>query len=188
MSYELFAKCCRWFLEKGDNESLFCHCFLVLTWCLMCRGRETERIRFEQMLLLPDRLEIFFADKFGQGWKRLYANPQEMRDVCPVTAFRRYTCKNPVSNDGKLFPGNSQLMHFAYGLTGILKEHSDEVWEMGNDPDDYTSESIFRGSFMWRCKQPGANIALLCHQAGWPLPPSVPTYIRYIHDSRYIHR
>jgi hypothetical protein len=44
MSFELFQKLCQWFIETGTKAAVFAHCFLVLTWNLMCRSNNTVSI------------------------------------------------------------------------------------------------------------------------------------------------
>ena len=96
MSYELYVKCCEWFLEKGDQSNIFYHCFLILTWNLMCRSNNTTRILLENMSFTWDHLKINFAqqknDSFGDTAKyprHLYANPSNPA-VCPVFALALY--------------------------------------------------------------------------------------------------
>jgi hypothetical protein len=39
MSVDIYFALCRWFLDKGTLEGVWCHCFLlevVITWNLMC--------------------------------------------------------------------------------------------------------------------------------------------------------
>ncbi len=45
MSAELYCALCGWFLDQGNATGLFCYCFLVLTWNLMCRSSSTTRIQ-----------------------------------------------------------------------------------------------------------------------------------------------
>lgn len=49
MLCELYTKCCQWFLEKGTQSGIFAHCFLVITWNLLCRLNNTSCILFKHI-------------------------------------------------------------------------------------------------------------------------------------------
>jgi hypothetical protein len=44
ISVDLYLALCRWVLEKETLEGIWCHCFLVLTWNIMCRVNNTTQI------------------------------------------------------------------------------------------------------------------------------------------------
>ena len=46
MTPELYKNVCRWFLEWGSTEGIFCACFFAFTWQLACRSNNTARIRY----------------------------------------------------------------------------------------------------------------------------------------------
>ena len=49
MGQELYLCLARWFFEMGTSEGLFAHCFLVLSWNLMCRANNMCRICFSHL-------------------------------------------------------------------------------------------------------------------------------------------
>jgi len=113
LSKELYEKCCKWFLEKGDEQSIFCHTFLVITWNLMCRAKNTTRILWEHMQFDEGCLNIMFAqqknDQNGQtatlNPRRVYANPTNPA-VCPLFALSLYmaTFGGRCGSNDRLFP------------------------------------------------------------------------------------
>ena len=84
MTCELYHLLCTWFVEMGTQDAMFAHCFLVLTWNLMCRGNNTSRICMSHLQWFNDAMRIFFAntktDQQGNQAKyprHIYANPGE---------------------------------------------------------------------------------------------------------------
>jgi hypothetical protein len=82
LPFEVYCALCKWLQEDGSNESIFGHCFLTLTWNLMCRSKNTIFIQREHIGWSGDAMTIQFAhsktDREGQdaGNKRhVYANP-----------------------------------------------------------------------------------------------------------------
>lgn len=49
MNVELYQALCIWFLDLGTDEGIFAHCFLVLTWNLMCRANSTSKVCFNHI-------------------------------------------------------------------------------------------------------------------------------------------
>lgn len=190
MSEQLYKKCCQWFLEKGDSSSIFCHTFLVLTWNLMCRSNNTCRILFEHITWFSDNLEIQFAqtknDNLGQRQKlfarRLYANPLDP-STCPLFALSLYlaTFSGTSSARDPLFSGKAPYTRFMTGLHAILREHLDELQEMGyTDEKDIGSHSIRKGATTWLAGQPGGPpVAAICIRGGWTLGGVKDIYMTY---------
>ena len=97
MSVELYRSLCRWFLEWGDLEGVFCYCFLVLTWNLMCRANNTCYIVFADVDWTKfDCMEVCFrhmkGDQLGEQSKHprhIHPNPNDWL-VCPIFAMTLY--------------------------------------------------------------------------------------------------
>ncbi|CAJ1963896.1 unnamed protein product [Cylindrotheca closterium] len=189
MSYKLYVKCCQWLLEKGDDRSIFCHCFLVLTWNLMCRANNTVTILFEHMQWQADHLELLFCqqknDTTGEKQRfprRLYANPQQP-EVCPIFALALYLGLRDGRSEmnGKLFQGNSQYKHFMDGLSNVLKEHESELLYMGYvSYTEIGSHSIRKGATKWLSGQPGGPSSIsICIRGGWSLGGVKDVYMTY---------
>jgi hypothetical protein len=97
MLIDLYQSLCHWFLEWGDIEGMFCYCFLVLTWNLMCRANNTTYVMFADIDWTEfDCMEINFrhmkGDQLGELSKHpwhIYPNPNDWL-VCPVFALSCY--------------------------------------------------------------------------------------------------
>ena len=189
MSYELYEKCCAWFLQSGTQQGIFCHCFLVLTWNLMCRSNNTTRILFEHLSFEWDHVKIMFAqqknDTHGYTAKyprHVYANPYNAT-VCPIFALSLYfgTFGTNCKLSDALFPGRSQYKRFVNGLMDVIKMHEDEVCMMGYDgAKDIGAHSIRKGATKWLSGQPGGPSAMsICIRGGWSLGGVKDVYMTY---------
>ena len=192
LSKELYEKCCKWFLEKGDEQSIFCHTFLVITWNLMCRAKNTTRILWEHMKFDEGCLNIMFAqqknDQNGQtatlNPRRVYANPTNPA-VCPLFALSLYmaTFGGRCGSNDRLFPGKSQYKRFMDGLGAILKEHEVEAkltLSVKETISDIGSHSIRKGATKWLSGQPGGPSAIsICIRGGWSLGGVKDVYMTY---------
>lgn len=134
MSYELYIKLCEWFLEEGTQTDIFAHCFLVMTWNLMCRSNNTTRILFEHITFEWDFIKVKFAQQKNdtQGYtqkypRHIFANTFRPA-VCPFLALAMYIATFGVNVQGsdRLFPGNSQYDCFTDHMMRTLKNHEDE--------------------------------------------------------------
>jgi hypothetical protein len=70
-------------MESDDANAAYAHCFLTLTWNLMCRSRSTVNLQYEHVGWYNDAMGIKFGhnktDQDGKlQWKvhHIYANPQ----------------------------------------------------------------------------------------------------------------
>ena len=61
LPFVVYQKICQWLLEKGDKSSIFAHCFLTLTWNLMCRSINTTLVCRDHMSWEGDAVGIQFA-------------------------------------------------------------------------------------------------------------------------------
>ena len=106
-----------WFLEEGTIEGLWCYCYLVPTWNLMCHVNNTSQIKFQHIHWIQDSLQIYFVhtknDQTGDESRHprhIYANPHDPI-VCPIFALSLYlmTFGTPVQNGSRLLPGKDQV-------------------------------------------------------------------------------
>jgi hypothetical protein len=58
LPFVVYKKICQWLLEKGDKSCIFAHCFIALTWNLMCRSVNTTLVRREHMSWEGDARQI----------------------------------------------------------------------------------------------------------------------------------
>jgi hypothetical protein len=141
MSVELYKKLCEWFLVWGTIDGIFAYCYLVLTWNLCCRAKNTSKILFKDIRWTNfDAFEVFFAqtkgDQLGEEAKysrHCYANPVEVL-VSPVFALALYltSCfQVEQRSHHPLFPGDRQYDRFADIMQRCLEEHAAEVAAMG---------------------------------------------------------
>jgi hypothetical protein len=61
LPFELYRAICKWLLEDYAKESIFLHCFLTLTWNLMCRSRNTVYVHRQHVSWTGDAMTIKFA-------------------------------------------------------------------------------------------------------------------------------
>ena len=187
LPFVVYCAICRWLLEKGDKASIFAHCFLVLTWNLMCRSINTTLVQREHMSWEGDAMGIQFAhsktDTGGdeaQHVRHIYANPKNPF-ICPILSTARYLIIHPGTDSGALFPGASQYDRFRGILHDIVQEHREEILRMGIDPDDIGVHSIRKGSATY-CTSgttTGISFAALCVRAGWSMGGVKERYIKY---------
>jgi len=190
MNAELYLCLARWFFEMGNAEGLFAHCFLVLSWNLMCRSNNTCRICLSHMSWDWDSLVIRFAQQKGDQMglterfpRHLYANPTNFM-VCPLFVLGAYltTFDSNVEPTSKLFPGPSQAKHFSETMEKVLKAHEEEVRAMGysGGNSDIGTHSIRKGATKFVSGQPGGPSAMsICIRGGWSLGGVKDVYMTY---------
>jgi hypothetical protein len=188
MSVDLYLALCRWFLEKGTLEGIWCHCFLVLTWNLMCRVNNTTRICLNHVTWYQDCLRVQFRQQKGDQLgltarypRHIYANPGNPM-ASPIFALGLYFLSFgvPLQPTSKLFPGRNQYKRFGRLLKEMLEEHSDEVRAFGFEVSDIGTHSIRKGATTYLSSQPGGPApASICIRAGWTLGGVKDVYIKY---------
>jgi hypothetical protein len=188
MSVDLYLALCVWFLQKGTLEGIWCHCFLVLTWNLMCRVNNTTRICLNHISWYQDCLRVHFRQQKGDQLgltarypRHLYANPGNPV-ASPMFALGLYflTFGAPLQATSKLFPGRNQYKRFGRLLKAILEEHIDEVRAFGFEISDIGTHSIRKGATTFLSSQPGGPPpASICIRAGWTLGGVKDVYIKY---------
>ncbi|KAL7572070.1 hypothetical protein ACA910_001717 [Epithemia clementina (nom. ined.)] len=190
MSVELYRGLCKWFFDWGTMDGVFAHAFLVLSWNLMCRAKNTASIKMSDVRWINfDCFEIFFGhsktDQLGDNAKyprHLFANPNDPL-VCPVVALSLYfsCCFNTnQTSESSLFPGNLQHDHFKELLTRILAEHRDEVIILGYQDGDLGTHSIRKGATTFISSLPGGPPpTAVCIRGGWTMGHVKDVYMRY---------
>ena len=189
MSQELYQCLARWFFEMETSEGLFAHCFLVLSWNLMCRANNTTRICLSHIGWDWDSLVIRFAQQKGDQMgltekfpRHLYANPENPL-VCPVFALASYltTFNADVDPNSRLFPGPSQYKRFSDIMERVLRNHQDELIAMGyTGIADIGTHSIRKGATTFVSGQPGGPSAMsICIRGGWSLGGVKDVYMTY---------
>jgi hypothetical protein len=123
-------------LELGTDEGIFAHCFLVLTWNLMCRANSISQVCFNHIFWTTSHsLEIHFAHHKGDQMETqaaypryLYSNPLHPC-VYPIFALVLYlmTFNTIPFLTGRLFPGKNQFKRFSDIMQAVLKAHEAEV-------------------------------------------------------------
>jgi hypothetical protein len=130
LSYTLYVDMLRvW----ANEASSFMVLFLITTWNLICRGKQTSEITLSQLGVCNDAITIEFSgtktDTDGQTTntkepRHCYANPHNWR-TCIVTWIGIYFLCNPLlhtssmaagARDCKLFPSADAKNQFAKGL------------------------------------------------------------------------
>lgn len=187
LPFEVYRALCQWMVEDEDTESVFGHCFLTLTWNLMCHSRNTVNVRIEHIGWEGDAMTIQFAhtktDQEGDEASRkrhIYANPH-MPEICAVTSFARFRLTFPGKDTGKLFEGKSQYDRFRKLLARIVKEHAADIRNMGIDPADIGVHSIRKGAATYCCNgtTAGVGFAAVCNRAGWSMGGVKDRYLQY---------
>jgi hypothetical protein len=192
MSIELYKAVLGWLLDYGTSDGVFADCYLVLTWNLACRARNTGNIRFRDISWSSsfDSYAISFAhtktDQLGEEAKYLrhmYANPH-LPLVCPVLALSLYltSCFNTVqTKDSFVFPGKDQSKRFGKILMNVLKEKKEEVSQLGFSLSDIGTHSVRKGAVTYAASLPGGpSAAAICLRAGWTQGKIKDVYMRYL--------
>jgi hypothetical protein len=118
LPFELHRAICTWLLADGSKESVFAHCFLTLTWNLMCRSKNTVYINRRHLSWSGDAMAVNFAhtksnmEGSDAGHKRhICANPK-MPEICSVLSAGRHLAAFPAEASGRLFGGQRQFDRF----------------------------------------------------------------------------
>jgi hypothetical protein len=189
MTCELYHLLCTWFVEMGTQDAMFAHCFLVLTWNLMCRANNTSRICMSHLQWFNDAMRIFFAntktDQQGNQQakypRHIYANPGDWV-VCPIFALAMYltSFNTPLDNNSHLFPGKNQFKRFSRLLRDCLMAHEMDLLEIGIRWQDIGTHSIRKGAATYASSSPGGpSAASISVRAGWTMGRVRNIYIRY---------
>ena len=190
MPVALYMQLCHWFLEDDSKEGLFCYCYLVLSWNLMCRTNNTATIRLADIEWSSfDSFSIAFShtknQQLGHASKHkrnLYANPKHPI-VCPVFAMSLY-CSICMSTgnrpDSFLFGQDAST--FSKGLDRMLRKMEAEgrLARFGKCKGDIGTHSIRKGAITYLSSLPGGPpSASICIRAGWTMGRVKDTYMKF---------
>ena len=185
MTPELYKNVCRWFLEWGSTEGIFCACFFAFTWQLACRSNNTARIRYGHMSwTFFDAMHVRFrhtkTQQHGEARRQkraCYSNPFEWYIDLPLLMGLYFATNfNTSQRRGmKLFPGGAknQSSRVSHLFKKLLLEHKDQVLAMGYDSiNELGLHSIRKGVSTHLASLPGGPPpAALCLRAGWSMGP-----------------
>lgn len=187
LPYNLYCAICRWLMESEDSEGVWAHCFLTLTWNLMCRSKNTVHVMREHISWTDDAMQVQFAhtkkDREGRngGWKRaIFANPFKPEICCP-SSVARFLAMNPTVAHGPLFSGSRQYDRFRKILERVLRAHEEEVRSFGVLPEDIGVHSIRKGAATYasNISTSNATFAAVCHRAGWSMGGTKDRYLQF---------
>jgi hypothetical protein len=190
LDFALYQYLSKYLLGKGSNEAIFAHCFLTMTWNLICRAGSTVSICLNHLKWKNDSMLVYFShmknDQLGdkpRDPRHIYANPI-LPDICPVLSLGIYLLCFPSSlSKTKLFDGKDQYDRFRkiMGRTFENKECIAELSRRGIYSEDIGTHSIRKGAATFcasgstACPSPIA----LHLRAGWALGGVQDTYMRY---------
>ncbi|KAA8493432.1 hypothetical protein FVE85_8877 [Porphyridium purpureum] len=115
--------------DKGCSSNRFAHLFSLLSWNLLCRSDNTERISFHHVKLQNDTLKVTFShtksDVAGDARcsdpKHVDANPARPEE-CLWLSLALYLCSYSDRDSLRLFPGNEQSSRARDALHIALKQ------------------------------------------------------------------
>eukprot|EP00834_Sanchytrium_tribonematis_P008005 NODE_831_length_3642_cov_0.596669.p1 type:complete len:758 gc:universal NODE_831_length_3642_cov_0.596669:113-2386(+) len=184
--YKYFGKV----LSRSTNkENIFCHCFLIICWNLMCRAGNVGSICLDHIEWRNDALCVYFAhmknDQTGERKRdprHIYANPVNPA-ICPILSLGVYLLCFPLAAEQiKLFPGNTQYQRFSKLLNKLMEDEcAEELEQRGLDLDDIGTHSIRKGASTYVSSGSTAcpSASAIQIRAGWSLPGVQNTYLRY---------
>ena len=153
--FPFYVALSRWLLDDSSDEASFAHCFLTITWNLMCRSKNTVLIHQKHISWQDDCLTVIFGhtkiDTTGETSasrdRHDYANPL-LPEICCVTSLARYLVSFPSSWESPLFPGSDQYDRFRKILKRVVHKHNQDIRRLGVDPAEIGVHSI--GFFVWK--------------------------------------
>ena len=185
-----------WLVEKQvlfQRADQFAHLFLVLTWNLMCRGENTQKLCYSHMAWLEDAVGVVLphtkGDQVGdrastQDPRHIYANPFKP-EICPILALGLYFLCHTEREDASdaLFPGGQQAARFGTLLRAELRKSSvvAQLAVHGVKPGDLGTHSLRKGAstFVSSGSTAGPSITSICLRCGWSIGGVQDRYIRY---------
>jgi len=73
LPFDVYRAICKALVKDKDTQAAFAHCFLTITWNLMCRSRNTVNIIIEHMGFSGDSMTVQFAHtKTDRGGTRSF--------------------------------------------------------------------------------------------------------------------
>ena len=193
MSVELLKKLLEWFWEYNTCDGVFAHCYLIMTWVLMCRSENTALIKLSDIAWSTsfDCFQVFFShsktDQVGDEARHprhIYAN-SVLPLLCPVTSLSFYLscCFNTqnLTDHSFLFPGPHQEVRFSRMLARLLRERAVEIRQLGYEIDKIGTHSIRKGASTYLTSLPGGPPAVaIMLRSGWSMGNVKDRYFRYM--------
>lgn len=173
-------------LASEDKEAIFAHTFMLLTWNLMCRSKNTVNIMFNHISWCSDSIGIQFAhsktDKEGleaSYLRHIYAN-SATPEICPITALARYIMVFPECSKGRLFSETAYDTFRKY-LQKLCSKYHEELMGLGVDSKNIGVHSLRKGAATYACNgtTDAPQIASVCNRAGWTMGKVKDVYIKY---------
>lgn len=190
LPFDTYREICTGLLRSEKDWHLWAHCYMILSWNLMCRCNNTAFIRFDQIEWKGDALLIYFAttkaDQTGERCKHpihVYANPVTPA-VCPVLALGLYLLHFGACKSGVLFGGNFQDARFGNILHDYLTSdpHCKMLLEnAGLVAAELGTHSLRKGSTTYTSSgsTEGPSFNSICQRAGWKLGTVQDKYLRF---------
>jgi hypothetical protein len=188
--FSLYRWLCLELLKLGTtSEMVVARCQVSLAWNLMCRVSNCVDIKLSHIEWIEDALVIYFAtQKNDQGGERprdpkhLYANPLQP-DVCCVLGLAILLMCFPLSETGKLFPGDNQDDRLGNTIRRALEsqsgKHALEV--EGREAKDFGTHSLRKGAttFVSSGSTACPPAAAIQRRGGWTMGHILDVYIRF---------
>jgi hypothetical protein len=104
LPFELYHAICIWLVVDELKECIFAHCFLTLTWNLMCRSKNMLYINQRHLSWSSNTMAVNFAHTkssmegldAGHKW-HIYAKPK-IAKICAVLSTGRYLAAFPAKS------------------------------------------------------------------------------------------
>lgn len=191
LPFALYVLFCQTMLESADPEAIFARLFLILSWNLMCRSKNTAEICMSHMRWIQDALGIVFGqqknDQEGEDkdYRHVYANPLNPA-ICPILALAIYLlCLAPFSenSEGRLFPGSEQAKRFGNFMgTFVSKDIVAQAMRAASlSKKDWGTHSPRKGGATY-CSSgttDGPTMFGLYNRGGWSLGLVTGRYIKF---------
>ncbi|KAH9094685.1 hypothetical protein LEN26_018176 [Aphanomyces euteiches] len=186
MSFSQFEMLCEKSIVLTDGG--FTHLYLILSWNLMCRSKNTETVRFSHISFEDDCLGIVFHKTKTQQEgtknkdpKHCYSNPFNPK-ICLFVALGLYLACNSQIESAFLFPGSNQKDRFGKSLAKLLlSELAQNGDSCENRKREIGTHSIRNGAatFVSSGITGGPSIVSVCLRCGWSLGNVMERYFRY---------
>ena len=188
LQFGAYRALARAMMRDGRPQLLFAHCYLVLTWNLMCRSVNTANISIARIRWQGDSLAIYFAltksDQSGERLKdpiHLYAN-SSMPEICPVLALALYLSYAGEGSVVRLFPGDNQAHRFSGILDSFFKANEQLLTQHGHfGQEELGTHSIRKGAVTYTLggSTAGPGIFSVTLRAQWKQGLVQEKYIKY---------
>ena len=144
--FVVYQKICQWVLQNGDKSCISVHCFLTLTWNLMCRSVNATLVFQEHMSLEGDAFGIHFAlsktDTTGDQAshiRHVFLRTRSTQWICPVLSLGRFSITFSLRRYRSFFWRKQPVRSLPHGA---LMEHADDIRALGIEPENIGVNSI----------------------------------------------